>query len=300
MPTTSDIINSDPFCDVDLMPLEETVGKYRVVRIRDEEGQFRPIESKGAIHGESYRLVTNTQVRQIAEDVLTRTGMRFEHLAFGHNPDATKNRAIVWDGKKYAERWYMPKVSMNLNGGDLHQMMLGVQAINSYDGSYKVGLQFFMMACKCLNQFHTGNMLGSFTFNHLDRGDGSLEGDMEDAVRIIGNQAETFTRVLPRLQWLMAQDNPSMTDYLTVRKQLAALRPAWPGSYDTHVLDEMANCGVTKDLNMAQTASTNNLWGILNAYTAVTTHKVGGFRGAELSRAVTDHFVGMAPRELAA
>jgi hypothetical protein len=300
MPAATDVINTNPFCDVDLMPLTETVGKYRVVRLKDEEGEFRPIESKGAIHGEAYRLVPNTQVRQIAEDVLTRTGMGFEPLNWGHDPDATRNRTIVWDGKKYAQRWFMPDVNMNLNGDNLHRMMLGVQAINSYDGSYKVGLQFFMMACECLNQFHSGNLLGSFTFNHFDRGDSTLEGDMDDAIRLIGDQAEMFTKALPKLQWLMAQDNPSIGDFLNIRNQLAALRPAWPASYDPHVLDELSNNGVTNGLNMQQTAGTGNLWGLLNAYTAVTTHKVGGFRGTELSRSVTDHFVAMAPKELAA
>jgi hypothetical protein len=296
----TDMINTDPFCDVDLMELNETQGKYRVVRLKDEEGEWQPIESKGAIHGEAYRLVPNTQVRQIAEDVLTRTGMQFEPLNWGHDPDATKNRAIVWDGKKYAQRWFMPDVSVNVNGGDLHKMMLGVQAVNSYDGAYKFGLQFFMMACECLNQFHTGNLLGGFTFNHFDRGDSTLEADVDGAIRMIGNQAEMFTKALPKLQWLMAQDNPSMADFLRIRTQLANLRPAWPAAYDGAVLDELAHSGITKGLNMAQTAGTGNLWGILNAYTAVTTHKVGGFRGAELSRAVTDHFVGMAPKELAA
>jgi hypothetical protein len=299
---TPDLVNTDPFCDVDLMPLNETSGKYSVVRLKSEADPevFIPIESKGAIHGESYRLVPNTQVRQIAEDVLTRTGMAFEPLQVGHDPDATKNRAIVWDGKKYAQRWFMPEVSMDVNGGDLHRMMLGVQAINSYDGSYKVGLQFFMMACQCLNQFHTGNMLGSFTFNHFDRGDSTLEHDIEEAIQLIGNQAEMFTKALPKLQWLMAQDDPSMADYLKIRNQLNALRPSWPSAYDPHVLDELSHCGVTSGLNLAQTSGTGNLWGLLNAYTAVTTHKVGGFRGAELSRAVTDHFVGMAPKQLAA
>ena len=296
----TDMINTNPFCDVDLMDLQETSGKYRVVRLKDEEGEWKPIESKGAIHGESYRLVPNTQVRQIAEDVLTRTGMQFEPLNWGHDPDATKNRAVVWDGKKYAQRWYMPEVNVNLNGGDLHKMMLGVQAINSYDGAYKFGLQFFMMACECLNQFHTGNLLGGFTFNHFDRGDSTLEADVEGAIQMIGNQAEMFTKALPKLQWLMAQDDPSMADFLKIRSQLSGLRPSWPSAYDGAVLDELANNGITRGLNMAQTAGTGNLWGILNAYTAVTTHKVGGFRGAELSRAVTDHFVGMAPKELAA
>ena len=194
----------------------------------------------------------------------------------------------------------MPEVSMDVNGGDLHKMMLGVQAINSYDGAYKFGLQFFMMACECLNQFHTGNLLGGFTFNHFDRGDSTLEADVDSAIQMIGNQAEMFTKALPKLQWLMAQDDPSMTDFLGIRRQLSSLRPAWPQAYDGAVLDELANHGITKGLNMAQTAGTGNLWGILNAYTAVTTHKVGGFRGAELSRAVTDHFVGMAPKELVA
>lgn len=298
MPKT-EMINNDPFCDVDLMPLNETGSKYNVVRLRDEEGDFRAIDSKGAIHGESYRLVPNTKVRQIAEDVLTRTDMHFEPMGTGGDPDVTRNRSIVWDGKKYAQRWCLPEVNMTVNGSGTN-MMLGVQAENSYDGSYKFGLQFFMMACECLNQFHTGNLLGGFTFRHFDRGDHTLEEDIDEAINLIGNQAEMFTQALPKLKWLREQSVSGMHEFLEVRRAVASLKPAMPASNDTHILDELANRGVTSNLGLGQTADPDTLWGILNAYTAVTTHKIGGFRGAELSRAVTDHFVSRASRALVA
>lgn len=296
-----ELINSNPFCDVDLMPLEETSGKYSVVRLKSEgdEPTFVPINSKGAIHGENYRLVPNTQVRQIAEDVLTRTGMNFRPLGIEHNEDLTKSRALLWDGKKYAQRWCMPEVGLRVGGDEKHSMMLGVQAINSYDGSYKVGLQFFMLALECLNQFHTGNMLGNFTFSHFDTGGNTLESDIQNASALIGTQAEMFVKALPLLDWLQAQEGPKLADYLSIRRALSAQKPAWPSAYDPAVLDELSHNGVTERLNMYQTASIDNLWGILNAYTAVTTHKVGGFRGAELSRSVTDHFISRAPKNIA-
>jgi hypothetical protein len=91
-----------------------------------------------------------------------------------------------------------------------------------------------------------------------------------------------------------------MDGFLQIRKELMALKPGWRPSNDKHILDELAHEGVTRDLGMPQTADPDTLWGILNAYTAVTTHTIGGFRGVELSRAITDHFVTKAPDTQAA
>ena len=62
----------------------------------------------------------------------------------------------------------------------------------------------------------------------------------------------------------------------------------WKSSRDQHVLDELAGCGVTRDMELGQCpADPDSYWRILNAYTAVSTHKVGGLNGAALSDAAT-------------
>jgi len=288
MPT--ELLNSNPFCDVDLMPLAETHGKYSVVRLKnDETNEFTPIESRGAIHGDGYRLIPNTYVVQLTQDVLTRTKRAFQPLPT-HGDSKAVN--VTWDGKKFAMSWYLPEVGDTVNGDPEDRMMLGVRALNSYDGSYKIGMEFFIMRVLCLNQFHTSNMLGSFTYRHFDTGDRTLDADIGDAIEQIGNQAEQFVRCLPQIRQLQKAERPMTKDYLEIGGALQQLKPAWPASYEAQVNAELRGDGVTNKLGLRTVAEPNTLWGILNAYTAVTTHAIGGFRGVELSKAVTDHILG--------
>jgi hypothetical protein len=297
MPPAPTVINNDPFCDVDLLPLEETQGKYAVVRLKNAEtGSFVPLDTKGAIHGRDYRLVPNTLINQLAQDVLTKTEMPFELL--GQASGSTLGHT-VWDGKKFARRWVIKQPHAD---DQLGTLMMGVEAVNSYDGSFKVGLQFFFIHTSCINQFHSGNLMGSFVFSHFDHGDRTLDADIEQAVGAVGQQAKSFASVLPKLRELlkpMSNGTDSLSRFLAIRGELAAETPAWPQSYDGDVLDELRGCGPTARLKLPQRPSVasgkHTLWDLLNAYTAVTTHKVGGFRGANLSRMVTDHFVARAP-----
>jgi len=297
MPPTAIPINTDPFCDVDLLPLEETQGKYAVVRLKNAEtGVFTPLDTKGAIHGRDYRLVPNTLINQLAQDILTKAEMPFELL--GQASGSTTGHT-VWDGKKFARRWLIKQPHAD---DQLGTLMMGVEAVNSYDGSFKVGLQFFFVHTQCINQFHTGNLMGSFVFGHFDHGDRALETDIEQAVSTIGQQAKNFASVLPKLRTLlkpMSNGTDSLSRFLSIRSELASENPAWPPSYDGDVLDELRGYGPSARLKLPQRPSAQNgrhtLWDLLNAYTAVTTHKVGGFRGASLSRMVTDHFVARAP-----
>ncbi len=292
---TTDMINHDPFCDVDVMPLAETGGKHGVIRLKNQDGNWEAIGTKGAIHGSDYRLVANSKIEQITQDILTRTGYDYKPLPTEYHNEAATN--ISWDGKKFASRWYIEDINGDVQDSALNTdttIMLGCEAVNSYDGSHKVGINFYMMSMDCQNQFYSNNLLGGFVFNHYDRKDGSLDQDMTDAVGLIGQQAETFTKALPQLQKLIStplhETNP-LQGYLDIRSELQGPKRPWAPSQECHVLDELANNGITSKLNKTQTAHTQNLWGLLNAYTAVATHKVGGFNGANLSRYTTDNFI---------
>ena len=288
-------INNDPFCDVDLMPLEETQGKYAVVRLKNAEtGAFVPIDNKGAIHGRDYRLVPNTLINQLAQDILTKTEMPFELL--GQSSGGSQYHT-VWDGKKFARRWI---INQPHDDKELGQLLFGVEAVNSYDGSYKVGLSFYFMHSRCLNQFHVSNTMGSFIFSHFDRGDSTLEQDIERAVTAVGEQARNFAAVLPKLRQLnkpLGKDHDNLSGFLKLRQELAGEKPSWPSSYDGDVLDELQGNGITHRLGLPQAdlGCGPTLWNLLNAYTAVTSHRIGGFRGTDLSRMVTEHFIARAP-----
>lgn len=295
--STPGIINNDPFCDVELYELKELKNKF-VVRLKHPEtGEMLPIDTKGAIHGPGYRLVTNSRVDQITRDVLTRTGMEWLPLPkFGSNSKVTDQE---WDGKKFAARYYIPNVNVEVTDvtKEKTKLMLGVEAVNSYDGTYGVALQFFIMSQACSNQFRSRNLLGGFNFRHHEATDTSLEVDLQDASDMLMGQADQFSSILPKIDQLL---NTTLEDvfkcdrmdaYLQLRNQLCSA-DIWKPTYEPHVLDELSNRGVTRRMGRErQTAHAGSMWGVLNAYTAVATHHIGGFNGANLNRMVTDNFL---------
>jgi hypothetical protein len=290
---TAEIVNADPFCDVELQPLAETLGKQTQIRLKDDEGNWIPIGTKGAIHGSDYALVPNSRVQQMVGDVLTRTNLEFKPLPSEYNNSKASN--VSWDGKKFATRWYLEDVNGDItDDGTQSKLMLGVEGVNSYDGSYKVGVQFYMMSMTCQNQFYSNNLLGGFTFGHYDRGTSSLDEDLVNATQLIQEQATRFERALPKLQSMI--DTPlhatdTFQGYLDIREGLMGKGKAWASSHEPHVLNEINNTGITADMGVTQTAHARNLWGLLNAYTAVATHHSGGFNGSRLSQCATDHLI---------
>jgi len=293
--STPSIINNDPFCDVELYELKELKNKF-VVRLKHPEtGEMLPIDTKGAIHGPGYRLVSNSRVDQITRDVLTRTGLKWEPLPKFGNSKVTDQE---WDGKKFAARYYIPQVNVDVKDSENKtKLMLGVEAVNSYDGTYGVALQFFIMSQACSNQFRSRNLLGGFNFRHHESADSSLEVDLQDASSMLMSQADQFSSILPKVEGLI---NTTLEDvygcnrmdaYLQLRSQLCEA-DIWKPTYEPHVLDELSHQGVTKRMGREnRTAHIGNMWGVLNAYTAVATHHIGGFNGANINRMVTDRFI---------
>ena len=296
-----EIINEDPYCAVDLAPVEG-LRDMNVTRLfNTETGKMEPIPGKGAIHAEGYKLVANERVHQMVQDVLTRSGQAYEPMPL--HP-GSKSGAHTWDGKRFSARWLLKDVNTSISDPTLRgktPLHLGVEAINSYDGSCKVGIQFFAMSMRCHNQFYSHNMLGGFTFRHYEsRATNSLDGDIDDAMGLISQQAAQFSAAAPLLGVLATTPvstpfpgaETNLDGYLAVRDHL---KKTWRPSYDPYVLDEMSHNGVTKDIGVSeQTAHCNSLWGLLNAYTAVSTHKIGGFNGVNLGRIAVDSFVGWA------
>ena len=290
----SEVINADPFCSVDIMPLEQAPQRG-VIRLKDEHGDWQPLEGVSAIHNvDSYKLVANSRVYQLAQDVLTRSGFDFDVIP--ENEHSKANR-LAWDGRKFSAKWIIPSVSGDVSdGGTRSKLHLGVEALNSYDGSYKVGIQFYMMNMACFNQFYSGHLLGGFVFGHYDRAGSDLDTDIQKATEMISGQAETFARALPRIQALshtkLSNGKSSLERFLEIN--LDTLEDIWRPTWDSHILREIHHRGITQKMGRPQVAHSHNLWGLLNGYSAVATHVLGGFHGVGISRLVTDKFLEMA------
>lgn len=280
----NNIINQDPYADVRLHQImhgSNPTDKY-MVEMLDPEGTWQPMPGVNAVHGADYTLVPNSQVHELVGDVLTRTGRVFKPVPeFGHG----HSKAVHWDGKKWSEKWYCEEVAEEMPTGSA--LALGVEAINSYDGSHNVGIRFFAMHVLCSNQFHAGNMMGNFIFRHMTRDAGiRLQDNVQDALGLLRQQADRFLQVVPRFKALCAAHVGGMEGFLGLRADMNA--DVWRSSRDPDMLDELYGNGITKELGMRQLEPDPDcLWNILNAYTAVSTHKIGGFNGSAVSERVT-------------
>lgn len=281
---TDKIINTDPYADVRLEKIiHNNVETDKViVEMADENGVYHAMKGLGGVHGESYTLVPNSQVHELVSDVLTRTGKEFKPV--GSMGAASRNTHTYWDGKKWSEKWYCDSINHEI--GD-SAIALGVEALNSYDGSYPVGIRFFAMHMLCANQFYTGNALGSFIFRHMNNDAGiHLQDNINDALQLIRQQADRFLEVAPRFKALTSKHVDGMNGYLELRSTMN--KDFWKSSRDCDVLDELYGNGISKQMGIKQLDTDPTCyWNILNAYTAVSTHKVGGFNGQKASEKVT-------------
>jgi hypothetical protein len=274
------IINRDPFCDVRLQQIEnrgKKTDKFMIEMMDPETNEFREVPGVGTVHSAGYKLVTNKQVRDMAQKVMQDSGLAFKPLPHQH---------MFWSGRRYAEKWYSPTVGLPVKGGS--QMMLGVEISNSYDGSAKIGLSFFAMHAVCSNQFYGRNLMGDpFELQHSNRG-GNLDDDIQDALNQINFKAANFAKIAPHINLLADTHVSSFDDFLGFRRELC--QSTGVEFRDKQILDELSGCGITKELGLAEVkyADPSSYWDISNAYTAVTTHSVGGPRGADHCGQVID------------
>lgn len=285
-----EMLNPDPYCPVRMTRILDTRGAVTdkfMTEVQTPEQVWRPIPGVRTVHGAGYRLVTNAQVRDMAHTAMEATKLNFEQVPSWGNGHS---RGITWNGKYYLERWYTKDVYVEAPNGS--KVMLGLEVRNSYDDSCKVGLAFFAMHCACSNQFFSHNMFGKpFTFSHIGDG-GELDDELNPTRDALLQNAGRFGAVLPHIKQLCDARFMTMQEFLDLRRRMAVKTKA--EFRDRQILDELAGDGITKKLGIevGQAYGTpDSYWALANAYTAVTTHMVGGLRGQELSQRATDFLI---------
>ena len=284
---TPEIINADPFCPARLSRVlnrGRATDKFFVELQKPDSEEWMEIPGTSVVHGSNYALVPNYQVHEMAQKVMAASKMNFQPIpTWGHGHSAP----IVWSGKHYLERWYSPDVKFETPQGG--QIMMGMQVCNSYDKSCQVGLSFFAMHVACSNQFHGRNLMGKpFQFAHI--GDnGNLGEDFQSALDGLRNRAACFASVAPKIQMLSDTHVESLDDFLGLRQKCIDVTGL--EFRDKQLLDELHNHAVTKGvgIDVGNTyGKPSSFWAIGNAFTAITTHAVGGLRGQEHSSRMTD------------
>lgn len=294
-----EIVNTDPFCPVRLTQMRNrgrATDKFFVELQKPHSEEWQEILGTKVVHSANYRLVTNTEVHAMAATVMGRTNLAFKPVPTyggGHS------KSLLWNGKYYLERWYTPDVRITTPQGA--EVMLGVEVRNSYDKSCRVGLAFFAMHCACSNQFFGGNLLGEpFDFSHIGT-QGELTGNFEAALAQLQDKANNFARILPTIRLLSETHIPTVQNFLELRKKVTDTTGL--EFRDRQILDELSGRGITRkvgiDVGQAY-GDADSFWALSNAFTAITTHAVGGLRGQEQSSRFVDFMVKEAQERLAA
>jgi hypothetical protein len=184
----------------------------------------------------NYQLVPNEIVCQVAEDVLSRTGMPF------------KDAGYVFDGKRLRYRWTLPNLTAEPRVGDIVHLTCDV--VNSYDGSTTVGVMFNSQRLACGNGMMVDWMLGGFRFRHINKPDFAEELQAAaERVQRLGEQLEPFSRKLGALV-----DAP--VNRADIQRTFRDLNI--PMSLRAEVFDAIAD---------------DDVWGLVNGFTDVLTRK---------------------------
>ncbi len=306
------VINSNPLCRVDLAPIDVAGVRTSGVCVRLEHPdthEMVPIDTNAAHHSTSYQLISNEMVNNALSNVFARTGMAARPLG-SHR--MSKSAAYDWDGRRWNAYYVLDGINRQVNGNN---MRLGVRAYNSYASETGAGVAFFLMAMECLNQFHMGNMLSGFFMKHQQRAGSNLEIDLADATERMAERISQLDTIMPKLEEMSQfpverlaahKEDGALGGLLGLRQQLVGIG-AWRPAYDSDLLDELAHVGPTSDLLKdgeglhenfrvllrGDSSNHHSLWGALNAFTAVTTHRIGGFPGAAMSEKITEHCLGL-------
>lgn len=178
----------DPLMEVKLVPLKRSDNSEIVTQKAVVLGPGTEYETEISYVTPDYNLVTNRTARDIALDILTRSGQKFQE----------GRRAF--SGKCYRQRWIFPEITCEPRKDDF--VSLGVDLVNSYDRSTPFGLSFIAQRLICLNGMVLDFLLGGFRFRHFN-GNGDWQDELEKAVAQIGSMSANLDLVLPSLNTMI-------------------------------------------------------------------------------------------------
>ena len=233
----------DPFCEIDILPLENADGFQsgaRNVRVKRDTGQYL----EAGIVSPKYLLIKNQNINEVCGVIRDKSELDWEH------------DRIFFDGKRYKNVYRTQSIQKKLNNGDVAYLMF--TEINSYDQSSPAGwrIDFMIQVCKngMLSARHGIHKSFSHTTSNVNweqeilSASNTLKGE-----RII-RRLDRFANNCDKLQAPLTMD--ALTD---IRKnhinKLPALRYG-------EILDKFHNKPEYKDGRLwdLMQAGTNNLW----------------------------------------
>jgi len=180
-----------------------------------------------------------------------------------------KQLKTLWDGKKYVDYFYTENPISEIKNGTTYPLHLGMMLRNSYDGSSKFGMEFFIMNQICMNQYIARKTMGYFAIRHT----GSNNFDVNDALQNVSLGATRLTQLAPRLEHMVSK-KLEIADITA-----AAASDLIPGGHWGTALETLQ-----KEVDFG------TVFGLYQALTFVTSHKMTGFSAINKGDAVTEYF----------
>jgi hypothetical protein len=175
----------------------------------------------------------------------------------------------MWDGKKYFDYFYTTNPMITLKNGHEYPLHLGMMVRNAYDGTSVFGLEFYIMNMICTNQFIARKAMGYFAIRH----DGNEKFDIEDSLQNVSIGAKKIVEIAPRYTRMI--ESPIGIQNI-VNARLADLIP------DTQWGNVIEQLGKELDYGKA--------FGLYQALTFVTSHKMSGVNSIKKGNDVTEYF----------
>ena len=259
---------TDPYADVWLEPVRTAHGDMenrKAVMIKDDDGIPQHIE---VVSGD-YKLYTNEVVRQIGNDIMTRSQYKWNPLKRYWNPSSPKSLTDMF----ITEERVVPMPN------ERDDIKLGVAFRNAYDGSSLLSVELFLCYLACANQWIARNVFGFFALRHVVGAHDEI--DIIDAVEQVTTGAERMARMAPVVGELLGTD-------LTVDRLVECRNKI--------LLPDQLWGRVIERLGKEQKTE----FGLLQSMTAVASHDMKTMSALNYSDRIGTYFLGEKLKELEA
>jgi len=249
---------SDPYAQVDIQPVHVAGKEIEkiAVRVKDDNGEQQVV----GILSKDYNLINNSIVRDVEHDIMSRSGMEWTNLK------------TLWDGKRYVNYYYSKNALTELKNGTTYPLHLGMMSRNAYDGSGLFAFEFFIMNMVCLNQFIARKQMGYFAVRHI----AADHFDIEDAVKNVGISSNKLVEIAPKYT-AMIEHKITVDDIIDAHKAELIPDIQWGNAID----------------QLGKEPDSGKLFGLYQALTFVTSHKMSGMNAIKTGNNVTEHFMSL-------
>lgn len=243
---------SSPLAEVRVAPVNVNGSQVsnQAIEIRDDKGDWQCLN----IHSSAYKLVPNSAVAKIAEEILIQTGSSW------------KDEREIWTGRYWAKLY---RSSLNVDAPEVGDTLsLGLRVENSYDGSCQFRMVLMGFVLSCTNGLVSPQHFSSFSMKHL----GDEDVNLSLAASQIRRGMSELERILPLVNRL--NRIPLTTDLISQ----VANETDLPNGEWGHI---------NKLLGGSETA-----WDLMQAITHRLSHHGRGRAGLQNEEQIGDYFLG--------